>query len=83
VQQPRGDRDDVELHVGEEIGDLERVHEVRLAGMAHLSLVLVGRKHVGPSEQFDVGIGICRADLFNEVLEPDHDRRCLTWERCG
>jgi len=73
VQQPGGDRHDIELHVGEQIGDLERVHEVGLAGMAHLSLVLVGREHVGPPEQFDVRVGICRPDLFYEVLEPDHD----------
>jgi hypothetical protein len=40
--------------------------------MAHLSLVLVGRKDIGPPEQLDVRVGIRRPDLFNEVLEPDH-----------
>ena len=78
VEQPGGDRDDVELHVGEQVGDLERVDQIRLPGMADLSLVLEGRKDVGPPEQLDVGVGIDRPDLFDEVLEPDHDGRCLT-----
>jgi hypothetical protein len=72
VQEPGGHRHDVELHVGEQIGDLEGVDQVGLARMAHLSLVLVGRKDVGPPEQFDVRVGICRPDLFYQVLEPDH-----------
>ena len=77
VKQPGGDRHDVELHVGEQVGDLERMDQIRLARMAHLSLVLVGRKDVGPPEQFDVGVGVGRADLFNQVLEPDHEFWCL------
>ena len=43
-----------------------------LAGMAHLSLVLVGGEHVGPPEQLDVRFRVGGADLFYEVLEPDH-----------
>ena len=48
VQQAGGDRHDVELHVGEQVRDLERVDEVGLAGMAHLSLVLERREDVRP-----------------------------------
>ena len=77
VQQPGRHRHDVELHFGEEIRDLERVDQVGLARMAHLSLVLVGRKDVGPPEQLDVGVGIGGTDLFYEVLEPDHESWCL------
>ena len=72
VEQPGGDGDDVELHVGEEIGHLERMDEIRLAGMADLSLVLEGGEDVRPPEQFDVGLGVGRPDLFDEVLEPNH-----------
>ena len=78
VEEPGGDRDDVELHVGEQVGDLERVDEVGLARMADLSLVLEGGEDVGPPQQVDVGVRVVRPDLFDEVLEPDHDLWCLT-----
>ena len=64
VEQAGGDRHGVELHVGEEVGDRERVDEVGLPGMADLSLVLEGREHVGPPEQLDVGVRGCRPGLF-------------------
>ena len=48
VEQAGGDRDDVELHVGEQVGDLQRVDEVGLAGVADLSLVLEGGEDIGP-----------------------------------
>ena len=69
---PGGDAHRVELHVGEDVGDLERVDEIRLAGMADLSLVLQGRKHVGPAEQFEVGVRAVAADLVEQILEADH-----------
>ncbi len=77
VQQAGGDRHDVELHVGELVGDLERMHQIGLAGMAHLSLVLVGREHVGPPQQVNVGVGIDAPHFFDEVLEPNHVDWCL------
>ncbi len=80
VEQAGGDGDDVELHVGEEVGDLERVDEVGLAGMADLSLVLEGREDVGPPEQLDVGVRAVGPDLFEEVLEANHESRCLTFK---
>jgi len=42
VQQPGGHADGIELHAGQDVGHLERVHQVWLAGMAHLPLVLEG-----------------------------------------
>ena len=78
VEQAGGDGDDVELHVGEQVGDLERMHEVGLARMPHLSLVLEGRKDVRAPQQFGVGVRIAGAHLFDEVLEPDHECRCLS-----
>ena len=77
VQEAGGDGDDVQPQVGEDVGDLERVDEVGLARAAHLSLVLVGREHVGPPEQLDVGLGVGGPHLLDEVLEPDHGARCL------
>ena len=83
VEQPGGDADDVQLHVGEDVGDLERMDQVGLAGMADLSLVLEGRKHVGPAEQLEVRVGAVAPDLFEQVLEANHEIRCLNLERTG
>ena len=78
VEQAGGDADDVQLHVGEDVGDLERMDEVGLARMADLSLVLQGRKHVGPPEQLEVRVWAVAPDLFEQVLEANHSNRCLT-----
>jgi hypothetical protein len=72
VQQAGGDADRIELHLGKDVGDFERVHEIRLAGMADLSLVLEGRKHVGPAQQFQVGVRTVAPDFVEQVFEPDH-----------
>ena len=72
VQQAGGNADRVELHVGEDVGDFQRVDQVRLAGMADLSLMLEGRKHVGPPQQFEVGVRAVAADFVEQVFEPDH-----------
>ena len=77
VEQAGGDGDDVELHVGEQVGDLERVDQVGLARVAHLSLVLEGGEDVGPPQQVDVGVRVVAPDLFDEVLEPNHEEWCL------
>ena len=78
VQQPGGDRDGVELHVGQEIGHGERMDQVGLARVAHLAPVLEGREHIGPPEQLDVGSRAVGPDLFEEILEANHEFRCLT-----
>ena len=74
VEQPRGDGNDVELHVREEIGNLERMDEVRLPRVADLSLVLEGGEDVRPPQHLNIGLGVDRPDLFDEVLEPNHIR---------
>jgi hypothetical protein len=72
VEQSGGDRGRIEPHVGQDVGHFERVDEVRLAGPAHLSLVLQGAKRVGLVEQLGVGPRVGGAHLFDDVLEPDH-----------
>ncbi len=76
MEQAGGDGHDVQAHVGEDVGDLERMDEVGFAGMADLSLVLQGREDVGPSEQLDIGVRGCGPDLFDEILEPNHGDWC-------
>ena len=78
VEQAGGDRDDVELHVGQEVGDLERVDQVGLARMAHLSLVLERREDVGPPQQLEVGVRAVGPDLLEQILEANHGNRCLS-----
>ena len=73
VQQPRGHGDDVELHVRQGVGDLERMNEVGLAGMAHLALVLERREDIGPPEQLQVRFRAVAPDFLEERLESNHE----------
>ena len=78
VEQAGGNGDRVEPHVGEDVGHGERVNQVRLPRVAHLSPVLEGRENVGPPQQFDVGFRRIASDFFEEILEANHRIRCLT-----
>ena len=81
VEQAGGDGDGVELHVGEKVGDGERMNEVRLAGMAHLSAVLERREDVRAAQELDVSVRAVRPDFFQQVLEANHGNRCLSHYR--
>ena len=72
VEEAGGDGDGVELHVGQEVGDRERVDQVGLARVADLSPVLEGREDVGPPEQLDVGVRAVGPDFFEQILEANH-----------
>ena len=78
VEQPGGDGHDVQLHVGEEVGDGEGVNEVGFPRVADLSPVLEGRKDIGPPQQFDVGVRAVGPDFFEQILEANHGNRCLS-----
>jgi hypothetical protein len=77
VEQPGRDGDRVQLHIGEEIGDRQGMDEVWLPRMAHLPPVLERGKDVGAPEQLDVGIRAVSPDLFEKILETNHEIRCL------
>jgi hypothetical protein len=77
VQQAGRDRHHVQLEVGEEIGDLERVDHVRFARVPHLPLVFEGREDVRAPEQLEVGLRAIATDLLDDVLEANHGPRCL------
>jgi hypothetical protein len=72
VEQAGGDRDDVELHVGEQVGDLERMDEVGLARVPDLPLCSKAEKTYARLSSSMSASGLL-PDLFDEVLEPDHD----------
>ena len=61
VEETGGDRHGVQAEVGQDVGHLQGVDEVGLAGPPGLALVLVGRKHVCPPEQLRIGLWIGRS----------------------
>ncbi len=79
VEQTSRHRHDVQFHVGQKIGDFERVHEVGLAGMTDLPLVFQGRKDVRPPKQLEVGLGAVAPHFLEQRLETNHRRRCLRY----
>ena len=80
MQEAGGDRHDVEFHVRERVGDLERMNQVRLTGMAHLALVLERGEDVRPPQELEVGLGTVAPDFLQEGLESNHERRCLIFQ---
>ena len=75
VKQACDDRRRVELHVGQDVGDLEGVNEVGLAGLPDLPLVGEGREDVRAAEQLDVLVGQVRLGSRHEIFESDHGLR--------
>ena len=74
VQERRGDGGVVELEIGEDRGDLERVREVRIAGGAPLRAVGAHGIDIGAVEQVLVGRGIVLFDPVDQLELPHHPR---------
>jgi hypothetical protein len=72
VEQTRRNSCDVQTQIRQQVGYLEWMHEIRLARVANLPLVLQRRKHVGATEELDVGLWAVAPDLLEEILEPNH-----------
>ena len=83
VQQAGGNRHDVELHVRQLVGHLERVDQVGLPRVADLPLVLEGGEDVRPPEQLDVGVGVVRPGPFRRGPRTGSWMRCLTVSDAG
>jgi hypothetical protein len=83
VEQAGGDGHRVKLHVRKEVCDREGMNQVRLPRMPHLSLVLEGREDVGPPEQLDVGVRAIRPHFFEQILETNHENRCLNYSQAN
>ena len=77
MEQASGNADRVKLHVGQDVRHFQRVDEVGLPRMANLSLVLQGRENVGPAEQLKIGVRAVAPDLVEQILEANHEVRCL------
>ena len=72
VEEAGRDGDGVQFHVGQEVGDSERMDEIWLPGVADLSPVLERREDIGFPEQLDVGVRAVGPDLFEQILEANH-----------
>src|SRR6266508_970613 len=77
VEEPGGNGDRVELHVGQKVGDGKWMNQVGFTGMAYLSPMLERREDIGAPQQLNVGVRTVGPDLFEEILEANHGIRCL------
>ena len=72
MEKSDADRDGVHLHLGQQIRDLQRMRQVRLAGRAHLSLMFLRGKYVGAAHKFEVVPWMMLSDAVENVLQADH-----------
>ena len=72
VQQADRDRGLVEMQVGEDVRNIEWMHQVRLARAAHLPAVLAGREDVGLLQKLLVEVRLVRLQFVEDVFEADH-----------
>ena len=74
VQQGSDDGGVIELEVGQDRRDFERMGKIGIAGRARLRAVRLHGVDIGAIEQVFVGIGIIRPDAFDQVVLPHHAR---------
>ena len=74
VQQGSDDGGVIELEVGQDRRDFERMREIGIAGRARLRAVRLHGVDIGAVEQVFVGIGIIRADALDQIVLPHHAR---------
>ena len=77
VEEAGDDGGGVEAEVGEEVGHLQGVDQVGLAGLPDLAFVGERREDVRPPQQLDVRVGHVRLGLRDQIFESNHDNRCL------
>src|SRR5687767_12759701 len=66
MEQAGRDANFVKPHIGEDICDLQRMHKIWFARSPFLSLVMDGRKKVGPPDQLDVRVpAVCRYLIYD------------------
>ena len=75
VQQPGDDRGAVELHPGEDAGDLDRMREIRIARGAQLRAMRLHRIDIGAVERVFVGIRVVGLDPLDQLELAHHDDR--------
>ena len=78
VQHRRDDGGVVELEVGQNGRDFERVGKIRIARGALLHSVRLHRKDVGAVQELFIGVWIVAADTFHQFILPHHRRSVPT-----
>ena len=74
VQQRRDDGGVVELEVGQDRRDLQRMRKIGIAGGAGLRAVRLHGVDIGAVQQVFVGVGIVGPDAFDQIVLPHHAR---------
>jgi hypothetical protein len=74
VEQRRTDTGRIEPHVGDDVGDGYRVNEIRIPGLAGLTIVHPSGVHVGLVDQIGIGPGVVSLHLLQNIGEADHER---------
>ncbi|MCO4699404.1 hypothetical protein LRR80_05499 [Streptomyces sp. RO-S4] len=69
VQQRGGQRRGLGAEFGQDEGDGERVGDVRLAALAHLSAVRGLGQHIGAAQRFEVGVGVVGSVRLDDVSD--------------
>ena len=69
VQEAGGDGGRVHLHFGQNFGDFKRMNDVRLAGGAHLALVMLDAELPGFANKFNVFSGAVGLNLAEQGFE--------------
>jgi len=69
VEEAGGDGDGIHFHVGENVADFEGMDEVRFAGGAGLSGVMLLGEFVGFFYEIEVVVGTVLAELFHQLAE--------------
>ena len=77
VQQRRRDRGVVELEVGQDGRDFERMGEIRIAGGALLLAMRLHGVDIGAVEQRLVGVRVVAAHPLDQIVLPHHRGRSL------
>jgi hypothetical protein len=73
VEQSTGDTNDIQFPICEDVGDLEGMHEVRLARPSDLPAMLAGGEDISTTEQIKVSIRLIAPYLLEYVFKTDHD----------
>jgi hypothetical protein len=69
VEEPRAHARHVELELGDEVGDRQRVGDVGIARAAGLAFVGLGGEVVGAADDVEIGVGIVGGDARQDLLE--------------
>ena len=72
VQQPGGDGDRIEIHIGQDAGNLQGMRKIGLAGQPHLSVMHPGTENIGPVDDVQVGFGVAVGGLVQNICDSNH-----------